>query len=279
MWNLNAGKPRLLVLLFACLPLFVGGNSRAQEATQSPPAFTVDGKVALASFMALADGHLLKLTDSLQLLAASPEAQSADWQKIREPLARVAQLNVPALNWFALPDGSYWSVQEGKAKGNLSRRAYFPKVLAGKTVVGDVLASTATGKSIAIVAVPVVRPDKTVVGVLGASVYLDQLSALLEREMDLDQTMIFYSFDAQSLKGLNWDPGLIFVDPTRIPGQEDFARAARDMMTRTEGIESYIFRGRQRTVMFRRSAVTGWWYVFGVVPEGREAKQPPKPQD
>lgn len=41
------------------------------------------------------------------------------------------------------------------------------------------------------------RPDKTVVGVLGSSVYLDQLSTRLEREMDLDNLMIFYSFDAQ----------------------------------------------------------------------------------
>jgi hypothetical protein len=265
-------KSRSLALLFACLPLFLGaGNGQAQDTPQAA-AFTVDGKVALASLIALSDGYLIKLADSLQLLAASPEAQSADWRKIREPLARAGEVNVPALNWFALPDGSYWSVQEGKARGNLAERAYFPKVLAGKTVIGDLLVSTATGRSMAIVAVPVMRPDKTVVGVLGASVYLDRLSTRLEREMGLDNTMIFYSFDAQPLKGLNWDPGLIFRDPTKLPGQEDFSRAVKDMMTKSHGTERYVFRGRQRTVLFRRSAVTGWWYVFGVVPEGREEK-------
>lgn len=268
------GKFKFLAFLFAYLQAVLGvGNVHAQESAPTAPVFTVDGKVALASLMALSDGYLVKLAGSLQLLAASPEAQSGDWQKIKGPLTLAGQMNVPALNWFALPDGSYWSVQEGRAAGNLSTRAYFPMALAGKKVIGDLVVSKATGKSAAIVAVPVVRPDKTVIGILGSSVYLDQLSTRLERDMNLDSnTMIFYSFDAQPLKGLDWDPGLIFVDPTKLLGQEDFSRAVKEMMTKTQGSNSYIFRGRKRIVLFRRSAVTGWWYVLGFVPEGREEK-------
>lgn len=278
MFTPNAGKPGFLPFLSACLLLFLAaGNGHAQDAAQTAPTFTVDGKVALASLMALSDGHLLKLADSLQSVAATAEAQSGDWEKIKEPLARAGQLNVPALNWFALPDGSYWSVQEGKAAGNLSTRAYFPTVLAGKTVIGDLVVSRATGRSVAIVAVPVVRPDNTVAGVLGSSVYLDQLGARLEREMDLDNTMIFYSIDAQPLVGLDWDPGLIFVDPTKLG--EDLRRAISEMLARKEGVVSYFFRGKRRTVLFRRSPVTGWWYAFGIIPEGREAKRPAKQED
>lgn len=269
---------RLLILLPALLLVGTGiGTGHAQQdAGQPAPVFTVDGKVALASLIALGDGHLLKLADSLHILAATAEAQSADWQKIREPLAQVGRLNVPALNWFALPDGSYWSVQEGKATGSLSTRAYFPKVLAGRTVIGELVVSKATGSNTAIVAVPVTRPDKTVAGVLGASVYLDQLGARLEREMDLDDTMIFYSFDDQPLMGLDWDASLIFTDPTRL-GQQDISLAFRDMLSRREGVASYSFRGKRRTVLFRHSPLTGWWYALGVIPDGREASQPTKP--
>ncbi len=270
-------RTRWMPLALAALLLGPAAGSQAQESPPRPPAvFTVDGRVALASLMALADGHLAKLADSMRVLAATPAAQSADWRQIRAPLAQVAELNVAALNWFALPDGSYWSVQEGKAAGNLARRAYFPRVLAGETVIGDLVASTATGRSVAIVAVPVVRPDQNVAGVLGASVYLDRLSARLEREMDLDDTMIFFSFDAQPLVGLDWDPGLIFIDPTRL-GQEDLSRAFRDMLAQTEGVSSYLFRGKRRTVLFRQSPVTGWRYAFGLVPEGRDAKPPASP--
>lgn len=268
----SAWRPRLLNIL---LLIFGTTASQAQDAPAAP-AFTVDGKVALASLMAIADGHLLKLADSMRVLAATPAAQSADWERIRAPLAQVGAFNVAALNWFALPDGAYWSVQEGKAAGNLARRAYFPRVLAGQAVIGDLVTSTATGRSVAIVAVPVLRPDQRVAGVLGASVYLDLLSARIEREMDLDDTMIFFSFDAQPLVGLDWDPGLIFVDPTRL-GQEDVSRAFRDMLAQKEGTTTYRFRGEARTVLFRQSPVSGWWYAFGIVPEGRSEKRSASP--
>jgi hypothetical protein len=271
----GTGASRFLPWLLAFLLLLSGiGDSRGQDTSPGVPDVTVDGKVALAALIALSDGYLVKLADSMKMLAATPEAQSADWQRIKGPLAQAAQLNITALDWFALPDGSYWSVQEGKAAGNLSTRAYFPRLLAGKKVIGDLVVSRATGRSVAIVAVPVVRPDGSVAAVLGASVYLDQLGARLEREMDLDGTMIFYSFDAQPLVGLDWDPGLIFVDPTRLLGQEDLARAIREMMTKSEGEASYLFRGKRRTVLFRKSPVTGWWYAFGLIPEGREARRP-----
>jgi hypothetical protein len=273
----NAPHPWRLFLLPLCLLLLGPANSFAQQdAAQPAPAFTVDGKVALASLMALGDGHLLKLADSLRILAATAEAQSADWRKIRTPLEQVGQLNVPALNWFALPDGVYWSVQEGKAVGNLATRAYFPKLLDGRTVIGDLVVSKATGKSVAIVAVPVMRPDKRVVGVLGASVYLDQLSARVEREMELNDTLIFYSFDAQPLVGLDWDPSLIFIDPTQL-GRQDLDQAFRAMLAQKEGVSSYVFRGKPRTVLFRQSPVTGWWYALGLIPEGRGEKQPARP--
>lgn len=129
-------------------------RGKSQQGADRAPR--VKGGVALASLMSLSDGHLQKMADSLQLLGLSDVAHSADWEQIEDPLAEVAKRNVPALNWFALPDGSYWSVQHGKENTNLSTRAYFPKVLSGQTVIGDLIVSKATGNAIAIVAVPVV---------------------------------------------------------------------------------------------------------------------------
>lgn len=263
---------RLGVLLPLLMALLLGIPPARGETGR--PAFAIDGKVALNSLVALSDMHLVKLADALETLAATPEAQSGNWERIKPLLAKAGRENVPALNWYALPDGTYWSIQEGKAAGNLSDRAYFPRTLAGKTVFGELVVSKATGKNVAIVAVPVVRPDKTVVGVLGSSVYLDQLSARLEKEMGLDKTMIFYSFNAAPLIGLDWDSHLIFSDPTKL--SPDLGRAIDRMLAQEEGATSYSFRGRKRTVLFRKSALTGWWYVFGIIPEGRETKQAPR---
>jgi methyl-accepting chemotaxis protein len=185
---------------------------------------------------------------------------------LKGPLGEVGKLNVSALNWFALPDGSYWSVQEGKASGNLTDRAYFPRLLAGKTVIGDLVVSKATSQNVMIVAVPILREDGWVIGVLGSSVYLEPLSERIRQEMDLSGNVIFYSFDATPLLAMVYDPGLIFVEPKELG--EEVERAFAEMLSHEEGAVTYTFRDKQRTVLYRKSSLTGWWYAFGVVQGG-----------
>ncbi len=258
-----------MVTLFACAG--TGGVEQAGDtygpATES--AISIDGDIGLSSLVSLSDAHFRKMADSFHVLALSGAAQSGDWAQIKGPLAEVAKRNVAALNWFALPNGSYWSVQNGKEPGNLAQRDYFPGVLSGQTVIGELVVSKSTGEPAAIVAVPVHGEAGAVVGVLGASVYLDRLSARLSREMDLEDGVIFYAFDHTGRLSLEWDPGLIFLELGKT-AEEEPVRAVKEMLSKEQGMVSYRFRGRERTVLFRRSPVTGWWHAFGVVPEGRE---------
>jgi methyl-accepting chemotaxis protein len=227
-----------------------------------PENFVVEGRIALASLTALSDGHLSQIADHFDLLAKSGDAQSADWTRIRPGLSAVQQVNVPGLYWFALSDGSYWSVAQGRATGNLSDRAYWPRLMSGKVVLGDLVASKATGKSTAIVAVPVRSSTGAVVGAIGASIYLDSLSLLIKREIDLQPGLIFFSVDATPIGALQDDPEQIFLDPYNL-GEPELERAIREMLTREEGVVNYHFRGKARTVLYRKSHVTGWWYAFG----------------
>ena len=229
-----------------------------------PQEFSIDGRVGLASLMALGDGHLQQIANDFQILARSEEVRSADWERIRGPLGAVEQLNVRALLWFALPDGSYWSVQEGRAAGNLSDRVYWPRVMAGQIVIGDLVASRATGKSSAIVATPVLDEGGAILGVLGSSVYLDSLSLRIKRELDLQPNEIFFSIDATPLGALQDDPEQIFLDPFALD-EPELERAIREMLTREEGVVNYRFRGKRRTVLYRKSHVSEWWYAFGHV--------------
>jgi hypothetical protein len=259
------GYVTLLATLGFLFALPTDGVQADQERPQdAEPTFDVNVDIALSSLMSFGDGHLQKMADSLHFLAASDAARSAEWDRLREPYAELAKRNVPALNWFALPDGSYWSVQGGKETGNLARRDYFPKVLAGETVMGELLLSTATGKPMAIVAVPVVGADQAVVGVLGASVYLEELSEIIRQQMGVHEGLIFYSFDDDGLLGLVDHPRLIFVEP-RKSGDERVARAFDEMLSNEQGVIAYSFEGRDRMVAYRRSPLTGWWYAFGVV--------------
>jgi hypothetical protein len=255
-----------LLLTLGLLVTVLPGSVQADDERlpDAGPTFDVNVDIALSSLVSLVDGHLQKMADSLHILATSEAAQSGNWDHIRGPYAELATRNVSALNWFALPDGSYWSLQSGKEPGNLAHRDYFPKVLAGETVMGDLLLSTATGKPMAIVAVPVVDADQAVVGVLGASVYLEDLSEVIRQQMGVGEGMIFYSFNQESLVGLVWDRGLIFFEPRKSDDQ-GLVRAFDDMLSREEGVVTYAFQGQARTVAYRRSPLTGWWYAFGVL--------------
>lgn len=252
-------RPRVLSV-FALAVLLGCGDGGPTE----PQDFVIEGRVGLAALMALSDGHLQRIVGHFEILANSEDAASADWERIRAPLTAVAQRNIPALMWFALPDGSYWSVQDGKAGGNLSDRKYWPRLMAGQTIIGDLVASKATGKSSAIVAVPVRSANGAIVGVLGSSVYLDSLSAIIRREIDLQPDQIFFSIDATPIGALQEDPLQIFLDPFAL-NEPELEQAIHEMLNRDEGVVNYHFRGKSRTVLYRKSPVSGWWYAFGHV--------------
>ena len=237
----------------------------ASGGVSPPPAFTVDGEVALHSLMSLSDGHLQKLADVLTMLANTDVARSCDWETIRGQLADAARVNVPAVLWFAMPDGGYWTVTQGRVDATLADRPYFPRLLAGETVIGNLVVSHSTNRNTAIVAVPVFGQEHEVVGMLGASVHLDTLAAVLRAEMGgLRDSLLFFAIDSQGLGALNSDPTLIFTEPLKI-GDVGMQRAFRQILSGPEGVVTYDFRGARRTVLYRKSPVTGWSYGFGMI--------------
>jgi hypothetical protein len=116
-----------------------------------------------------------------------------------------------------------------------------------------------------IVAVPVRGRNDSVIGVLGASVHLDSLAALLRRELGgLDDRLLFFAVDDQPLGALNSDSSLIFTEPMRL-GDAGMRRAFTEMLAADSGTVTYEFRGGRRTVLYRRSPITRWWYGFGTI--------------
>lgn len=234
------------------------GAFRASAAAPSPAA-QIDARVGLSSLVALSDGHLIKIADTMRVMARGLESEPIEWPAIKPLLEQLQAANVACVPWFARPDGSYWTL-DGRQTQNLRERPYFSRLLAGTTVIGDLVVSKSAKRPVAIVAVPIFQ-DNAVVGAFGASVYLDKLSAQLRSEMTLPDGTIFYSFDSNALVALNWDKSLIFLEPRKV--SRDLDRAFSSMLAHSEGRQTYTFRGQKRSVLYRKSTVTGWWYAIG----------------
>ena len=242
----------------AALFAFVAAPRPAAAAT-----FQIDANVGLSALVALGDAHIRTMADSLETLAATQTARSGDWSAIAPPLRDATKNNVPAVLWYAHADGTYWTASSGLQTAKLSDRAYFKRVLAGNTDLGELVTSRSTGRAVAVVAVPVKDAGGTVTGVLGASIYLDDFSNLLAKELGIGPPLLFWAVDGSGTIALHGDTSSIFMKPAEM--SPALKAVMTEMLANDEGTATYEFRGKTRTVIYRKSGYTGWRYGFGVV--------------
>jgi len=212
-------------LLLAVVALGCGGNEQADR---------MDTKVGVSAVVALADSHISSYANVLEALAMTQEVQSGDWDEMVGLLAKVEQAQVPNIVWFVLPDGSYYTVELGKTDQNLSNRTYFPGLMAGNNVLGDLVVSKATGKKSLIAASPVMREGE-VIGGLGTSIFLDDLSNTLGEELALPDDMVFYATTEAGEVVLHSDTQLIFETSPNLA----------------------------KNVVYETSPLTGWRFALG----------------
>ena len=74
--------------------------------------------------------------------------------------------------WFVQPDGQFYTVEKGLTNLTLRDRQYFPRLMAGEEITGDLVISKTTGKRTAIVAVPIKKNGK-IIGALGTSLAVE----------------------------------------------------------------------------------------------------------
>ncbi|MDA8326966.1 MAG: cache domain-containing protein [Nitrospiraceae bacterium] len=164
--------------------------------------------------------------------------------------------------WFARPDGSYYTGEKGLTGLSLRDRAYFPGLLAGKDVIGRLVISKSTGKRTAIVAVPVKRNGR-IIGALGASLSVQELSRMIDEKMALPEDMVFYALNSTGQTCLHRKASLLFAYPSDM-GSRSLSEKVRVMLSKPEGVVRYEFEG-SRTVVFKHFPLTGWVFAVGLI--------------
>jgi hypothetical protein len=226
--------------------------------TVVPASAGAQADLALVAMIAETDGQLKAILRPFEVLTITTAAQSSEWQNIRPLLAALEGKEPDARTWYALPDGSYYTVVDGLASANLKSRSYFPVVLAGNESVGIVVVSYSTGKNAAIVAVPV-KEAGTVTGVFGASVYLDTLTDTLKGE--IPEPFVFYAIDTEGKFALHSDKGQISRNVTATGADSSFGRAIAAIRAQDAGTLEYDDGGVHYMARFRSSPLTGWRFV------------------
>ncbi len=247
----------LPVLLMAAL-----GSVRSAGALTGGPDLTIDGRIGVSAAIALAEGHIRSIVHALELLAMTEEVRSGNWERMLPLLAGFKEVQIPAVVFFALPDGSYYTVEKGKTDRNLKDRRYFPKIMAGERTIGDLVLSRSTGKKVMVAAVPVKNTGR-IIGEVGAALHLDEFSELLSRELHLPQNMVVYAIDKRGVTALHTVTRLIFDEPAN-QKSETLCKAVKDMLSKEEGVVTYEFEGMRKTAIFKTSPLTGWRFGLAV---------------
>ncbi len=248
--------------LIASLAALVLATPLAVQAAAPAETFALDAAVALDAYSAAAESRVEGVLAATRTVAATEEAKSGDWVRMREPLAVLAaNVREQAAVWYARPDGSYFTVEKGLTGETLRDRAYFPSLMAGQDVLGALVISKSTGKRSLIVASPVLRAGK-VVGAVGVSLDAAKFAASLDRAIRFPPEVVFYALDEKGQTALHRAGDLIFVFPSDV-GSPTLGDAVKTMTSKPGGVVRYTYSGSDKTAVFRRSTLTGWVFVLG----------------
>jgi methyl-accepting chemotaxis protein len=235
----------------------------ARDDTPAPPKMaTVDAQVVLNAYQGLVEEHLSGVLRNIQVVAVSAEARSADWQRVRPMLDRLAQnLETDASVWLAMPDGKYYSTEaEGLTDQTLGDRSYFPKLMAGQDIEGDLVVSKSTGHRSVIVATPVTADGK-VVAAIGVSLRLRLMTQLVEKNTQLPADMYFYSMNSDALISTHRNIDRMFKHPTDI-GDESLGPTFATSLAAEKGRLEYTLHGKNISAIFQTSKALGWHFFI-----------------
>ncbi|MFC1910369.1 cache domain-containing protein [Chloroflexota bacterium] len=248
-------KATLILSVIIVLCLLLPGCAAAE------PGLEIDGNLGAFASISLTEAHIESLLHSLEMMTMTDEVKSANWDRMSPMVSKFAQDQIPAVVWFALPDGSYFTVDLGKTDKNIGDRAYFAKAISGEKSLGELLVSKTTGEKVVVTAVPV-KIDGKVIGILGASAYLEKLSEIIINEMQLTDDMVLYAVNDQGILALHTNPQWILRDVADL-GSESYIKAIKDMVSKKEGFVAYKIGKTSERVVYKTSSLMGWHFALG----------------
>lgn len=224
------------------------------------PAIEADAQSLLSAFASYTDLRISSVQQSLEILASTSEAKSAKWEKMKSLLSGYEKSDGGLIVWFVRPDGSYYTVNKGLMDVKLSDRSYFPKLMSGRMIIGDLVVSKSSGQRSAVIAVPMKEGGK-VIGAIGASLFLDMFSERIGSVLALRSGAAFFSMAPNGQTTLHKETDRHFLDPREL-GSETLKKAANEMLSNPAGETAYEFDNAMKRAIYRTSPLTQWKFAI-----------------
>ncbi len=146
--------------------------------------------LAESSFSSLKSMHL---RNSIEPIVAN-SVSTSNWDNAKSFLQLQSKVYPQAVHWYSNKSGSYYTLIDGFMSQNLKDREYFSKVMDGQSIISDVLISKSTGKP-SIVIASAIYESNSVVGIIGSSIYLDELSVRVSNKINLPNGLYYFVVD------------------------------------------------------------------------------------
>ncbi len=219
-----------------------------------------DSQSLLSAFMSYTELRIKSVQQSLEILASATEVKSGQWEKMKGLLEIYQKSDGKLAVWYVLPDGAYYTVDDGLMNVKLSERSYFADLMAGKKIVGSLVVSKSTGQRSAVVAIPIKNNDK-IVAAIGVSLFLDKLSEDIGSALSLRPDVSFFSLAPNAQTTLHQKTDRNFLDPREL-GSETLKKTANEMLSKDSGESIYFFDNVDKKVIYRTSPLLKWKFAI-----------------
>lgn len=242
--------------------IVVGLTPFSLQGQEPSKYFSADAHAALGAYRGMVEEHTEGILRDLRIIADTAEAKSTKEAEYRPLLTRLTDnLATDATSWYVLPDGSYFATEvSGMSEQNLKDREYFPTLLSGKEILGDLVISKSTGHRSVIIAVPVIDHGKPVGGV-GVSLRVRLLSKLVDEHMNLPSDSYFYALERDTKIVLHRKAERMFQTPSDV-GDEALGEEFKNVLRQDRGAFEYTLQGKKMASIFECSPALKWCFFI-----------------
>ena len=217
----------------------------------------------LSSFGTLVENQINKNLEIQRILSRTAELKSGKWMLAKELISTYQLYEEFSLIWYSLPDGNYYRSDIGLTDKNLFDREYFPKLLNKNEVFGSMVTGKTSGNKSIIIAVPVIS-NSEVVSILGSSIYCNEFADHIVKAINLPQNIFFFVLDSDGNIIINSNKEML-IENTFNEGTTSLKESSKRIFEDSEGYDEFEYNNKLHKIIFKKSLVTGWYYVIGEI--------------